>query len=101
MTNWLKENTNNSPALIIGTGISYLKEFFLLFADRSERNMINCEKILPESPESKPRSYYWAELRNGTLLFVIPFSSNPYGLNSDYLIKKMGNRIRNLISEAI
>jgi hypothetical protein len=97
IANLLKDK---NPKLIIGTGISYLRDFFLFFTDRSDIDKnINYDKI--ESPEQKPRPYYWAELRNGTLLFVIPFGSGAYGLNSKYLIQEIGNRMRQLISKTI
>ncbi|MGB5233206.1 MAG: hypothetical protein WBN83_16960, partial [Desulfoprunum sp.] len=89
------------PRLIIGTGISYLTDFFVCFAGNiGTETPINTGIIPPDSTKisnQHPRTFYWAELSNGTWLFVIPFFSGQYGLNSDYLIQRMGEFIKNTV----
>ncbi len=86
------------PKIIIGTGISYLVDFFSCFAGQIGINTpIFTAKINSDSSQSSnrhQRSYYWANLDNGSTLFVIPFFSGQYGLNSNYLIQQMGEIIR-------
>ena len=82
-----------SPKLIIGTGISYLTDFFACYAGAINiDSVINVGKL-----KSKERKYYWAKLKNGTTLVVIPFFSSQSGLNSDELLQEMGEKIRILV----
>lgn len=86
------------PKIIIGTGVSYLTDFFSCFAGKNGiKTHIHTAKIPSDS--SKPsnqyqRRYYWAHMDNGSTLYVIPFFSGQYGLNSNYLIQQMGEIIR-------
>ena len=97
-----KMRQERKPKLIICSGISYLLDFFLCFAgDQNNCDEIHYEDIVPQSNSNKQnkRRYYWCSLDNGTpgkdtMLVVIPFFSGPYGLNSDYLLQQMGNKIR-------
>ncbi len=90
--------TGYSPKLIIGTGVNYLTDFFSCFAGASGIDTPIHIGIIPISEKNKKkRIYYWAKLSNGTLLVVIPFFSSQSGLNSDYLLQKMGEEIRNLV----
>lgn len=83
-----------SPKLIIGTGVSYLTDFFACYAGNTNINTtINIGKLT----RTKDRSYYWAKLSNGTILVVIPFFSSQFGLNSDYLLQEMGEKIKELV----
>jgi hypothetical protein len=88
------------PHLIIGTGISYLTDFFVCFAgDASKNTIINFGEVVLKTKEDKDikRSYYWAKLKNGTTLVVVPFFSGSYGLNSNDLIQEIGNKIKQLL----
>jgi hypothetical protein len=91
-----------NPKVIIGTGITYLTDFFVCFASGiGIETPINSVEIPPEKSKSSnqsPRKFYWAKLSNGTVLFVIPFFSGQYGLNSDYLLQQMGEKIKNIIT---
>ena len=87
------------PKLIVCTGVSYLRDFFIFFGGNSENSAtIQYEDVSP-SPGSKienKRRFYWVHLDHSTTLFVIPFFSGSYGLNSDYLLQKTGDRIREI-----
>ncbi|MDP3282427.1 MAG: hypothetical protein Q8M57_15545 [Nitrosomonas sp.] len=87
------------PKLIVCTGVSYLRDFFIFFGGNSENSAkIQYEDVSP-SPGSKienKRHFYWVHLDHSTTLFVIPFFSGSYGLNSDYLLQKTGDRIREI-----
>ncbi len=84
------------PKVIIGTGISYLTDFFACFASNIGINAtIKSGKV---RDDSITRSFYWAKLTERTILAVIPFFSGQYGLNSDALIQETGSRIRELIA---
>jgi len=88
-----------NPKLIIGTGISYLTDFCVCFAGSSNKDIsINFSQILVERTDRSivKRSYYWIKF-NKTTLVVIPFFTGSYGLNSNDLIQKMGESIKELI----
>ncbi len=88
---------DNKPRLIIGTGISYLTDYFVCFASKTGVNTtIHYNEL--EGENSIKRTFYWAKLNNGTTLVVIPFFSGPYGLNSDYLIQETGLKISKLLA---
>jgi hypothetical protein len=85
-----------SPKLIIGTGISYLNDFFACYAGSTN---IDTAINVVELSRTKKRKYYWAKLSNETTLVVIPFFSSQSGLNSDDLLQEMGEEIRALVSD--
>lgn len=89
------------PKLIVCTGVSYLQDFFICFGGNSKNSaMMQYEDIQP-SPDSKvqnKRRFYWIRLDNHTTLVVIPFFSGSYGLNSDFLLQTIGDRIRHICS---
>ena len=86
------------PKLIIGTGISYLTDFFVCFAGmQGVGTTIASETITPKTTTDKPRKLFWAKLNNGaTTLVVIPFFSGASGLNSDHLLQETGSIIRKI-----
>lgn len=89
---------DKKPKIIIGTGTSYLDDFYLCFAGagNSMVNDITMDKVNDDST-SNPRFFYWSKIYKQTLLFVVPFfSSQKYGLNSDILLQNMGNQIREI-----
>ena len=91
---------NHPPKLIIGTGVSYLRDFLVCFGgDDKNSALIRYGDIKPVSKTNKQnmRRYYWVKIDNRTTLVVIPFFSGSYGLNSDYLLQEMGNRIREIL----
>ncbi|MCR4347251.1 MAG: hypothetical protein NUV55_08650 [Sulfuricaulis sp.] len=88
-----------APKLIICTGVSYLREFFMCFGGgQSTSGLIKYEDITPTSENNRQykRRYYWVNIDEQTKLVVIPFFSGPSGLNSNYLLKLMGNKIREI-----
>lgn len=97
-----KMRQRKNPKLIICTGITYLRDFFYCFAGDQNK----CEDMQPEDTKPKSNSnkqntrrFYWISLENDkenedTKLVVIPFFSGAYGLNSDYLLQQVGDRIR-------
>lgn len=90
------------PKLIVGTGVSYLLDFFACFAgNEGLASQIHVGTIDPQSPNNRnARTYYWCRLATGTTLAVIPFFSGSNGLNSNYLLEKMGNRLREIVDDA-
>ena len=89
----------NSPKLIICTGVDYLRDFLMCFGAKNI-NQIQTKTISARSEANKyDRSYYWVKV-DKTLLVVIPFFSGRYGLNSNYLLQEMGGNIRALLKNA-
>lgn len=96
-----RKTKQKTPKLIIGTGISYLTDFFVCFGGSSTINTtINYGEIKAKllANSKAIRQYYWAKLNNQTTIVVIPFFSGQYGLNSNYLVQKTGDIIKGLIS---
>jgi hypothetical protein len=88
--------SEKSPKLIIGTGVSYLTDFFACYAGSSNIDTtINVGELI----KTKKRKYYWAKLSNGTMLVIIPFFSSQSGLNSGDLLQEMGEKIRELVPD--
>jgi hypothetical protein len=81
-----------NPKLIIGTGTSYLVDFFQCFALNNLSSMLFRSEL---DVDGKKYYFYHATLDNGTLLVVIPSFARPGG-NSNALILQMGDRIRSL-----
>lgn len=91
---------SNGPELIIGTGISYLSDFFLCFAQEMDKHhTLHVEYLTSEkkSDKDKGRPFYWARVTAHTTLVVIPFFSGANGLNSDKLLQEAGNKIHQLL----
>lgn len=88
--------SEKSPKLIIGTGISYLTDFFACYAGSTN---IDTTINTGELTKTKKRQYYWAKLSNGTTLVVIPFFSSQFGLNSGDLLQEMGEKIKELVPD--
>lgn len=88
----------HQPKLIICTGIDYLKDFLMFFGGEESIKKLNTDTITPNSKENQhDRRYFWLKLDEDTLMIVIPFFTGRYGLNSNYLLQEMGNRIQQLI----
>ena len=82
-----------SPKLIIGTGVNYLTDFFVCYAGSlNSDNIINVGEL-----KTKKRKYYWARIGENTTLVVTPFFSSQSGLNSNELLQEMGEKIRELV----
>lgn len=97
-----KNRSPRPPKLIIGTGISYLRDFIMCFGwDQGTCGSIRYGDIEPSSESNKKnkRRYYWVSLDSFTTLMVVPFFSGTYGLNSDYLLQEMGQRIKAILNE--
>lgn len=72
-------------------GTSYITEFFMCFAGSECKCEICYEKI---EADGKSKDIYWARINEGkTLLVITPFFGGQYGLNTDALINKFGNKI--------
>jgi hypothetical protein len=90
----------NAPRLIIGTGVSYLPDFFACYAGYKNTDItINSDIVTDEKREGETRRFYWSKLNDKTTLVVVPFLSGKFGLNSDSLIKKIGEKIRELVPD--
>lgn len=86
------------PKLIIATGITYLTDFVVCFAGARGVEKINKETIAPQSGNNQStRVFYWAKINEKTTLAVIPFLGGRYGLNSDDLLQKFGEKIREIV----
>ena len=93
-----KLRREHKPKLIIGTGVDYLRDFLIFFGADECAGNLKSGKISDDSDANKyDRSFYWVRLDGGTLLVVIPFFSGRYGLNSNALLQKMGERISELM----
>ena len=93
------------PRLVIGTGVSYLHSF-IAFArgfDSEDYDLKKGEIKTADGNNNKKRDYYFLDINHHdgqvTTLFVIPFLSGVYGLNSDHLLKEMGVVIRQTIPD--
>lgn len=87
------------PRVIVGTGLGYLRDFFMCFGGSGKTaDQINVGEIEPQQNSNNRgnRKYYWAKVTPNTTLVVLPFFSGSNGLNSNYLIQKAGDRIREL-----
>lgn len=92
-----KTRKENNPKLIICTGVDYLRDFLMCFGAENF-SKIQTDIIKAQSTANEyDKSYYWVKV-DKTLLIVIPFFSGRYGLNSDYLLQEMGNKIRGLLN---
>lgn len=95
---WIKKNRfpimktwveTHCPKLIVCVGKSYLAEYALAFAD--DGLTFNSELI-------DDHDLNWAVNKNGTIVTVIPFMINRYGLTKNESIQKFGDRIRELLA---
>jgi hypothetical protein len=89
------------PKLIVGIGVSYLYDFLVCFAGSNGTSRINVETIKPpDSGSQQARYFYWTQIDHGeTTLSILPFFSSPrYGLNSNYLLDKVGSRLQQITS---
>ena len=96
---WFAEKIKkNKPNLIVGTGVSFLKDFVLFCGGTDTNTEIHHQEIVgyPLSPEKSTRTLHWAKIGSKTTLAVIPFPIGPYGLNSNALLQKFGDRIREI-----
>lgn len=83
---------NYCPKLIICVGKSYLVDYALAFAD--DGLAFNSEVI-------DDREFNWTINKNGTIVVVIPFMINRYGLTKNVSIQRFGDRIRELLSDEV
>ncbi len=95
---WIAEQVKeHNPKLFIGTGIGYLTDFVISCGGSGIVSDIHKETIIgnPEKPDDSKRTMYWARIGETTLV-VIPFLGGMSGLNSDALLQKFGDRIREI-----
>ncbi len=101
--NWCRENRfpyfaelvkKKNPKVVICTGLGYHKDFLKAFSGGNIAEFNESGKIQdPSKKNNVIRSYHYAQLENGTHLFVVPFLVSRYGLNSGELLKQMGKVI--------
>jgi len=85
------------PKLIICVGNGYRANFKKSFFGDSEVPFKG-ESIKPESSNGNQNNRYMYHAKiNGTLLVVTPFSTSSNGLNSDYLLRTAGEKIKSLL----
>jgi len=96
---WISEQVRkNKPKLVIGTGVGYLTDFIVCCGGSGIVDCIHMETIVgsKENPVTSTRTLYWTKVSEETTLAVIPFPSGRYGLNSNALVQKFGDRIREI-----
>jgi hypothetical protein len=87
------------PKLIVCTGVSYLRDFFMCFGGNQKNSgCIQYGEIEPpiNNKNNNKRRFYWVKIDDYSTLVIIPFFSGIYGLNSNHLLQEMGDRIRML-----
>lgn len=99
---WIYDQVSKyQPKLILAMGVDYLTDYVVCFAGKNGTDDIFVEEIQPQSENNqKVRRIYWARLNGNRILAVIPHFSGPYGLNSDYLLKKVGERIKAILQSS-
>lgn len=94
--NWIRENRfrilremtkKHCPKLIVCTGITLKEDFVKCFTDNL---MLNEEEI-------DDKSLFWVVNNNGSLVVIIPFMVNRYGLIRNVSITKFGQRVSELL----
>ena len=93
-----KLRSEKKPKLIIGTGVSYLRDFLMCFGGVASSKIHYAELEPISERNAGNRRFYWVSLDEYTTLVVIPFFSGPRGLNSDILLEKMGAKIREFLT---
>ena len=84
----LREMTKkHCPKLIVCTGITLKEDFVKCFTDNL---MLNEEEI-------DDKSLFWVVNNNGSLVVIIPFMVNRYGLIRNVSITKFGQRVSELL----
>ncbi len=92
-----KIRQEKKPKLIICTGVSYLRDFLMCFGGNENIDKVKTGILKPISDNNQhDRTFYHVKI-DDTLLVVIPFFSGSYGLNSNYLLQEMGNKIKELM----
>lgn len=82
MYSWVKQHR---PKVIICTGKTYENDFISAFSD---------EKIQLTTEIIGERNMQWGVNTFGTIIFIIPFMVNRYGLNKNETIQKFGERMK-------
>jgi len=82
MKSWVEQH---KPKVIICTGITYLDDFKSAFADNDMQ--FNHEVI-------EGRDLIWGKKHDGSVIFIVPFMSNPNGLTRDVAIQAFGERMK-------
>lgn len=85
MRQWAESHV---PKLIVCTGITYESEFLRAFGD---------EHMPVVRERHDDRDLIYARNKNGTLIVIIPFMVNRYGLTKNVLIQHFGERIKSLL----
>lgn len=84
----LREITKkHCPKLIVCTGITFKDDFVTCFAD----------DMIPNEEKIDNKSLFWVVNKNGTLVVIIPFMVNRYGLIRNASITKFGQRVSELL----
>lgn len=85
---WAKEH---KPKLILCTGKTYAADFMCAFGDGGVFN----------SEEIEGKTLQWYRNQDGTVVAVIPFMVNRYGLTRNDAIQAFGQRIRQIIQDPL
>ncbi len=88
-----------NPKLIVCIGNGYKNNFFNSFFGK-ENTQFNYETIKPDkNNKNQNNRYIYHVKQDETLLVITPFSTSSNGLNSDYLLQKTGEKIRELLKD--
>ena len=96
---WIADQVReHKPKLVIGTGVGYLTDFIVCCGGSGIVDNIHKETIVgnPDKKETSTRTMYWTKVSDETTLVVTPFPSGRFGLNSNALLQKFGDRIRDV-----
>lgn len=92
------EAIKHKPKLILCVGKEYAPHYAKCFCDIDELEQLTKEEIVDTSAKNNnPRAIFWKKITDDTLFVTVPFLVNRYGLNSNYLIDKFGQRIKELL----
>lgn len=92
----LRNKANNGLKRVICIGLSNLENFVdAFYLPNDEHNdLIESITIENENTTQKNRRIFRSRMSNGVYFYVIPFPTSAMGLNSDFLLDKVGREIR-------
>ncbi len=99
LNRFTKIRTENKPKLIVCVGVQRKDDFSKTFFGDENLNPTQ-ETIRPADDNgNQDNRYIYHVKHDNTLLVVIPFSTSPKGIQSDYLLKEVGKTIAELVNK--
>lgn len=92
----LNNKSKHGLKRVICIGLSNLDDFIdAFYISSDERNdLIESVTIKNENITQKDRRIFKSRMSNGVYFYVLPFPTSAMGLNSDFLLRKVGEEIR-------